>query len=76
VVRSASAIPTLLVQGDDRPGLGHAIAEAMADANINLAFLVAQVVDRRFSAVIGFENAAAVRRATAIIKKAVKSVEK
>src|SRR5450830_1116002 len=28
----ASTIPTLLVEGDDRPGLGHALARAIADA--------------------------------------------
>jgi hypothetical protein len=43
----ASGIPTLLVEGDNRPGLGHAIADAIADAKINLDFLVAQVIGRR-----------------------------
>ena len=40
---AASAIPTLLVQGDNQPGLGHAIAQAIAEAGINVTFLVAQV---------------------------------
>src|SRR5438067_5065450 len=35
---SGSSIPALLVEGDNRPGLGHAIANAIADANINLTF--------------------------------------
>ena len=51
-----SRIPTLLVEGDNRPGLGHAIAEAIAAANINLDFIVAQVIGRRYSAAIGFES--------------------
>lgn len=29
---SGSTIPTLVVEGDDKPGLGHAIAKALADA--------------------------------------------
>ncbi len=39
---AASSISTLLVEGDDRPGLGHALARAIADAGINLDFLVAR----------------------------------
>ena len=73
---AASAIPTLLVQGDDRPGLGHAIAQAIAEAGINVTFLVAQVIDTRFSAVMGFEDEAASKQATTLIKKAVKKIEK
>ena len=35
---SASSIPTLLVEGDDKPGLGHAIAQAIAGAGVNMTF--------------------------------------
>jgi hypothetical protein len=66
----ASETPTLLVLGDDRPGLGHAMARALADAGINLVFLVAQVVGRRYSAVFGFESAADAERAVGLLKKA------
>jgi hypothetical protein len=67
---SASVIPTLLVEGDNRPGLGHAIAQAIADAGVNLSFLVAQVIGRKYSAVIGFTNDEDAKKATALIKKA------
>ncbi len=73
---TASAIPTLLVQGDNRPGLGHAIADAIGAARINVAFFLAQVIDAQFSAVLGFASEAAAKRAAALIKKAVKEVEK
>ena len=66
---SASAIPTLFVEGDDRPGLGHAIARSLADAGINLSFLVAQVIGRRYSAVVGFESETDAKRAAGLIKK-------
>ena len=33
---SASTIPTLLVEGDNKPGIGHAMARAIADAGINI----------------------------------------
>ena len=72
----ASAIPTLLVQGNDKPGLGHLIAQAIAEAGINVTFLVAQVIDKSFSAVIGFDDEAAAEQATTLIKKAVKKVKK
>ncbi len=66
---AASSIPTLLVEGDNRPGLGSAISQAIAGAGINLSFLVAQVVGTRFSAVIGFEDEEASRKASSLIKK-------
>jgi len=69
---SASAIPTLFVQGDNKPGLGHAIARAIADAGVNLSFLVAQVIGRKYSAVIGFESDMDADKATSLIKKAAK----
>ena len=72
----ASAIPTLVVQGDNRPGLGHAIAEAVAGAGINVTFLVAQVVGKQFSSVMGFEDEADSKQAATLIKKAVKKLEK
>ena len=64
-----SAIPTLLVEGDNKPGLGHAIAQALAAAGINLGFLVAQVIGRKYSAVIGFETAEDAKKAASLIKR-------
>ena len=67
---SESSIPTLLVEGDNRPGLGHAIAQAIAEAGTNVGFLVAQVIGARYSVVIGFDDEAASRKAARLIKKA------
>lgn len=67
---SASSIPTLLIEGDNKPGLGHKIAQAMADAGMNLTFLVAQVIGRRYAATIGFSTDEDAKRAAALIKKA------
>jgi len=67
---SDSGIPALLVDGDDRAGLGAAIARGVADAGINMIFLMAQVVGRRYSAIIGFESAAEAKKAASVIKKA------
>ncbi|HZA55827.1 MAG TPA: hypothetical protein VE616_16375 [Candidatus Udaeobacter sp.] len=67
---SASAIPALLVEGDNSPGLGYATSQAIADAGISLDFLVAQVVGRKYSAVFGFESEADATKCAAIIRKA------
>ena len=73
---AASATPTLLVTGDNKPGLGHVIAKAIGDAGVNVGFLVAQVVGRRYSAVIGFDSEADAKTAAALIKKAMAAKKK
>jgi hypothetical protein len=60
----SSSIPTLLVEGDDKPGPGFAIA------GVNLTFFVAQAMGREFSAVLGFETEADAKTAAPLIKKA------
>ena len=70
---AASSIPTLLVEGDDKPGLGLAIAEAIAGAGVNMTFFVAQAIGRRFSAILGFETEADAKTAAPLIKKATAS---
>src|SRR5262249_41146287 len=59
-------------RGRDRPGLGARIGRALADGSVNVAFVIAQVVGRRFSAVIGFADAAAANSATHLVEAAVK----
>lgn len=63
-------IPTLLVEGDDKPGMAHTIAQALAESGINLGFMMAQVAGKKYSAVIGFENEADAKKASQVIKKA------
>ena len=65
---SASSIPTLLVEGDDRPGLGLAVGQAMSAAGINMTFFVAQAIGKKFSAVLGFESEDDAKKATPLIK--------
>jgi hypothetical protein len=66
----AFELPCLLVEGDNRPGFGAAIGRGLADAGVNIVFLVAQVLGRRFTAVIGLENDDAAATATRTIKVA------
>jgi hypothetical protein len=73
---AASTIPALLIQGDDRPGLGHTFAKAVADAGINLSFLVAMVVGRKYSAVFGFGSEADAKAAAPLLRKAGRPAKK
>jgi len=63
-------ISTLLIEGDDRPSLGHAITSRLAAAGINIDFLVAQVSGGRHSTVIGFDSPDDAARAVRLIKQA------
>ena len=64
-----AAIGALLVEGDDRPGLGQTLSNALGQAGINLHFLMALVSGRRYAAVFGFGSDADADRAVPIIKK-------
>ena len=41
---SPVSIPTLQVEGDDRPGLGQKLSAALGEGGINISYVVAQVV--------------------------------
>jgi hypothetical protein len=62
-------IPAVLVQGTNRPGVGFATTRAIADAGINLAFLVAHVVGAKFAAVYGFDSESDRRKAVSLLRK-------
>jgi len=63
-------IPALLVEGSNRAGIGFETTNAIAAAGINLAFLVAQVIGSKFSAVYGFDSEADRRKAVSLLRKA------
>lgn len=65
-------IPALLVEGPNRAGLGFETTQTIADAGINLAFLVAQVIGTKFSAVFGFDSETGRDAAAKLLKKPAK----
>ena len=67
---SEATISALHVEGDNRAGLGHAVAKALADAGINIDFFLAQVSGRRHATVIGFDSREDAERAIPLIKGA------
>ncbi|HET8646689.1 MAG TPA: hypothetical protein VFO85_14440, partial [Vicinamibacteria bacterium] len=71
-----SDIPTLVVEGDNAAGVGLAQSRALGEAGINVAFLIAQVMGRRFSAVYGFATTEDANRAAALLKRAAPAARK
>lgn len=67
---SAASTPALLVEGDNKSGLGQKISQAIADSGISLDFLLAQVVGRKYSAVFGFRTEEDVTKSVGLIRKA------
>ncbi len=73
---TASPTVCLLVEGDDRPGLGAAIARGIATAGVNIHFVMAASLGRKFSAVFGFHSDADAENAAKAIKAAAKARKK
>ena len=67
---SASTAPVVLVEGDNKPGLGYSIANAVAWAGLNIRFLHAHVRGKMYSAIVGFETEADAQKGALQIKKA------
>jgi len=65
-----SDIPCLLAEGDDRPGLGQRMAQAIAEQGVNLSFLMAETVGRKFSAIFGFASGEDAEKASRAIRAA------
>ena len=66
---SPSPTPVLLVEGANRPGLAYAVANTIAWAGIGVRFLSAQVVGKRYSALLGFKTDEEARRAGSLIRR-------
>jgi hypothetical protein len=62
-------IPALMVEGSNRAGMGFKTTNVIARSGINLAFLVAQVIGSKFSAVYGFDTEADRRKAAGLLRK-------
>ena len=74
-----SETPCLLVEGDDRKGLGAEISRALANAGINMGFLVAETMGKKFSAAIGLasgQDATAAAKAIESLRPPAKATKK
>ena len=70
---SLMASTTVLLQGDDRPGLAYAVANAIAWAGIGVRDLDAEVVGIRYSAILTFNSEDDAAKAVAVIRKATRT---
>lgn len=57
----------LRVEGPNKPGVGHLMTSALAEAGINLAFVGASVLGSRFVAFFGFDSDVDARKASRIL---------
>ncbi len=63
-----TSLPVILrVEGTNRPGVGHLMTSALAEAGINLAFAAATVLGNKFVAFFGFDSDADARKASRIL---------
>ena len=60
---------TVLLQGDNRPGLAYAVTNAVAWAGIGVRDLDAEVVGMRYSATLTFESEDDAEKAVAVIRE-------
>ena len=65
-----SAVPVLLIESDNWHGLGYGLTKGIGDAGIDVSFVMAQVVGRRYAAVFGFKSDDDAAKAATLIKEA------
>ena len=54
--REARTVPSLRVEGEDRPGLAHELASAVAVAGVSMRGISLMVQGPRFVGYLGFES--------------------
>ena len=65
---SEATTPVVLrIEGPNKPGLGHLMTSALAEAGINLSFVGAAVLGNRFVAFFAFDSDADARKASRIL---------
>lgn len=65
----ATGISCLLVEDQDRAGVGYEAAQAIAQAGINLHFAMFQVIQGRYVGVFGFGSEQEANQAEGLIRK-------
>ena len=68
-LKKSPRLAAVRVAGPDRRGLGAKMAEALAEAGINIRGLSADVIGRRFVAHLAFDSAAEANKAVRTLKK-------
>lgn len=63
-------VSCLLVSGDDRPGIGARISQALAEAGINICFVMTLVAGKKYVSIMGFDSERDADKAVPLIKRA------
>ena len=72
----AERVTCLVVQGNDRIGLGRKVAEALAAAGINIHFVMVQTSGKKYTALFGFKNDIDAEKAILVVKRASREDDK
>lgn len=67
--RATATVPSLRIEGEDSPGLGHRIASAIAEAGVNMRGVSATTLGGKFVGYIGFHSSQEMERAEKALKK-------
>jgi len=73
---SQSSFPCVVISGGNRPGLGYDVAQALAEAGININFFVAQSLGDSYTGLFSFEASTEADLAVRIIRKAVGNTDR
>jgi hypothetical protein len=65
-----ASFPCVIISGENRSGLGHQIAAALAEAGININFFVAQTCGNHYTGLFSFEASTEADLAIKIIRSA------
>lgn len=63
-------VTCLLVEGDDRSGLGARISQTLAENGINIAFVMTLVSGKKYVSIMGFDSERDADKAAPLIKRA------
>lgn len=66
---SLGPVTTVILQGDNHPGLAYAVANAVAWAGIRVCDLEGDVVGARYSAILTFDSEADAEKAVTVIRQ-------
>ena len=68
-LRKSKSLQSVRIEGQDRPGVGAKLTQALADAGINLRGLSAAVIGKRFVVYIALDKPTDVARAIRALKQ-------
>jgi hypothetical protein len=66
---AARTVPSLRIEGEDRPGLGRAIAAAIGEAGVSMRGVSAMVLGTKYVGYVGFQSTDDMLKAEPVLKQ-------